>query len=218
MGCFPSLCCSSAHPTIHPSIHPKKLHSVPTPTIQPHKCHPSPKISLIYVTCIQPLNFHAILISTARPNLYIQAPRTPFNHKIHHSNCNTPSTPKPPSTPQSSTQTQSLQPTQHFYPAPNLHRDCRSFMQPPDLPVAPKILHPAPQNPSSGLHNLHRAHKLSSISSFITKRGKSALLPFLSLLLPHTALPRTDFLFSPSLWLIPMSWSYLDQSRSIYAQ
>lgn len=91
-------------------------------------------------------------------------------------------------------------------------------MQPPDLPVAPKILHPAPQNPPSGLHHLHRAHKLSSISSFITKRGKSALLPFPSLLLPHTALPRTDFLFSPSLCLIPMSWSYLDQSRSIYAQ
>ena len=120
--------------------------------------------------------------------------------------------------PQGSIQTQSLQPTQHFYPAPNLHReDCRSFMQLPDLPVAPQVSIQTTHSPPSGLHNLHRAHKLSSISPSTTKRGKSALLPFPSLLLPHTALPRTDFLFSPSLCLIPMSWSYLDQSRSIYA-
>ena len=66
---------------ICPSIHPKKLHSVPTSTIQPHKCHPSPKISIPPETSIQPLNLHATLISTGRHNLCIQAHKAPFRPK-----------------------------------------------------------------------------------------------------------------------------------------
>ena len=69
------------HLLIHPSIHPKKLCSVPTSTIQPHKCHPSPKISIPPETSIQPLNLHATLISTGRHNLCIQAHKAPFRPK-----------------------------------------------------------------------------------------------------------------------------------------
>lgn len=52
--------------------------------------------------------------------------------------------------------------------------------------------------PPSRLLTLHQAHTQSSISPFVTKRGKSALLPFLSLLLPHTNFP-----FPPICWANP---------------